>query len=164
MSKKVETEAARLVNLLVMEGVEARRAAELVKMFVERVGLSKATTPGEPAFPELPDIMKFYNDQFQAVVGEYPVFNGAEAAGIIAKLLRQSTAKVIKERLYLFFHFPNVFIKDAGFSWPMFLACWNRLAFAAQQDKPWRPTCQHEPKCGTRWEHERRVSRDASRP
>ena len=130
MKRRIELEAARLVDVLALEGLDRSRAAQHVRMFLDRAGLTKETKPDEPAHPDIAEIFAFYNEQYRGLVGESPVYPWAEAAGIVARLLRMWTVTTIKQRLYRYFHGASEYVRTSGYPWALFLTDWNRLAVA----------------------------------
>lgn len=162
MKRRIEVEAARLVDVLALEGLNRERAAQHVRMFLDRAGLMKESKSDALAHPEIPDILAFYNEQYRGLIGEFPIYNWAEAAGIVTRLLRMSTATVIRQRLYSYFHGSSEYVRASGYPWPLFVTEWNRLATAESRERPWREDChvrQHNPPCKTPWEHGTRNAR-----
>lgn len=144
LTRRVEVAAARFVDVLVLEGVDRMRAGQLVSAFAEKIAGKKAI--GRPPNQDVSRALAFYADMYQQRLGEWPLFDHDEGAGILGRLVRMYGLTRVQTQLYAYLQSDEPGRAAAGYSLRLFAASWNALTIAARHRQA-TGQCPHEPVC-----------------
>ncbi len=141
MTARQESEAAKFIDRLVMEGVERVTAAQLVKEYTQRLCPQRKPNTGPLPTGLVHGIIEYYIVEYEKLHGEPPAFHYGPACAVIGRLLRTYPAGRITVQLKRYLYSRDAYIATRGWPWWLFEKQWNALA--AAEERPTIAMSQH---------------------